>query len=518
MSNRAFVVALLLLAAISAMLMLYATREGVGLSPDADTYLALARRLAAGERSVSTAPTSAQSQPATHYPPGYPFILAAISKLGVDMLSGARVLNAFAFGGAVVLSGLLLRIGLGLDRAAALIGAAVVALARHLLYINSMVLSDGAFVFLLLAGWLLLGRFLDRPQVKVLVIGACVIAVALLTRYAGIALAAAGGLALLLNRQRGFTTRIKDAMVFNAIALAPLVLWVVMNVRRTGSAVDRALSLHWPPATQWQRAAETIAQWLWPTPQDWLTAAGMVTVAVLCIVAVLSWRNARREGRAPLGGAARVMLWFIACYIPVVLITVTLVDANTWMDFRILAPLQLAVTLLVISELARSRLPPSAGAIASHWPVVMLIAAVAFILGQAARCVAWAHEAPELYVGYSMVKWRSSQTLAYVNDLPADTIIYTNATALLRLRADRVVKQVPAVVDPSTLKPLPELDRRLRAMERDLRNRDGYVVYFDDVRRPNLISCQQLERELKLRLVYRGSDGQVLQLRQRQRD
>jgi hypothetical protein len=58
----------------------------------------------------------------------------------------------------------------------------------------------------------------------------------------------------------------------------------------------------------------------------------------------------------------------------------------------------------------------------------------------------------------------------------------------------------------------------LRAMERELRNRDGFVIYFDDVRRPALISLGTLRQEMKLRTVYRGRDGEVLQLRPPQRD
>jgi hypothetical protein len=237
-------------------------------------------------------------------------------------------------------------------------------------------------------------------------------------------------------------------------------------------------------------------------------------VLILCIIAILSARNARREGRPPMRGASRAMVWFIACYVPVVLITVTLVDANVWMDFRILAPLQLAVTMLVFPGLARSRLPRFERA----GPIAMTVVALLFIAGQAARAFAFARDAPEFYVGYSMVKWRTSDTLAYVNNLPADAVIYTNGTALLRLRGNRAVKQVPAVIDSSTLKPVGGLDRKLRAMGRELRNRGGYVIYFNDVRRPNLISRAQLERELGLRTIFRGGDGEVLQLSGRQRD
>src|SRR6187397_401684 len=105
MNRWVFAAGLILLGGCSALLTFYATREGVGLSPDADTYIALAKQLAAGETLHATTGTagSTLNAPATHYPPLYPLMLAGTSKLGIEITTGARWLNMLAFAGVVVL-------------------------------------------------------------------------------------------------------------------------------------------------------------------------------------------------------------------------------------------------------------------------------------------------------------------------------------------------------------------------------------------------------------------------------
>ena len=74
--RSSFWIWLLVIASASATMALFATREGVGLSPDSDTYLAMAGHLRSGRgfERVLDNPQS-DSQPLTHYPPLYPLIL-----------------------------------------------------------------------------------------------------------------------------------------------------------------------------------------------------------------------------------------------------------------------------------------------------------------------------------------------------------------------------------------------------------------------------------------------------------
>jgi hypothetical protein len=510
-SHRAYVVLVSVIALFAAAMTWYATRDGVGLSPDSDTYLTIARTMA------SVSQPGATQQPITHYPPLYPLLLAAPAKLGIPLFTAARVLNAITFAATIVLAAGIFREGLRVPRLGVLLGAALLAVSQDLLYINSMLLSDGLFIVLVLLAWLMMARFLATRDRKLLVVAAIAVALVMLTRYAGAALGLACAFALLLLGKRALRQRTIDATIFSIIAIAPIGLWIIRNIIHTGSAANRRFVYHPPTSDQWTRALITIAEWLWPISGESSMWRTLGVLAFFALLAAGSARNARAEAKArgeskPVG-VGGLLVMFAILYLGFIAITVTWFDAHTPLDFRILAPAHVALLMVVFAELARSSLPPKLGLASRAWPLLLVMIAALTIGWQGVRSSIWAYWAPENYVGYSMRKWRDSDLLTFVRTIPPDALIYTNGTALLRLQTGRPVKQIPAVMDPSTLEPLPNFDARLRAMERELKARRGYVFYFGPVRRPALVTKSQLQADLKLRLIYAGLDGDVFQYR-----
>src|SRR5687768_2666146 len=85
--------ALLVVGGVCALaLMLWTTALGAGVSPDSVLYIDAARNLLAGKGLV------ALGIPLSHYPPGYPAVLALGGLAGIEPLAGARLLNALLFG------------------------------------------------------------------------------------------------------------------------------------------------------------------------------------------------------------------------------------------------------------------------------------------------------------------------------------------------------------------------------------------------------------------------------------
>ncbi len=98
----------LLIGAAGTALLWYCTRWGAGLIDDAFIYITSAQNLAAG-RGLVWPWGEGQLLPLTHYPPMFPLSLAAFELLGVNAVFAARLLNAAAFGGSLVLAGVLAR-------------------------------------------------------------------------------------------------------------------------------------------------------------------------------------------------------------------------------------------------------------------------------------------------------------------------------------------------------------------------------------------------------------------------
>src|SRR5262245_38410829 len=99
---------LVTLAGLAVVLLLFATRPGLGVGPDSTTYLDAARHLRQGEGLV-VLEGSHGTRPLSHYPPLYPALLALAGTASADALAGARALHALLFGVNVLLVGLLIR-------------------------------------------------------------------------------------------------------------------------------------------------------------------------------------------------------------------------------------------------------------------------------------------------------------------------------------------------------------------------------------------------------------------------
>jgi len=507
-SRLTYLIALLLLAAASVAVVCYATREGMGLSVDSDQYLQAARQIRAG-RGVTLPTPDGGMRPLTHFPPLYPLVLAGTSRLGTELETAARVVNVILLVGSVHLAGMIFRRGMGMTRRGSLVGVALLASAADLVMCHTRVWSEGLFVFLLLAALALLGAFIERGR-RAAVIGAGVVtALAVLTRYAGAGLVLAGVIALLVvARHRSWRQRLVDVALFVAISCLPAAAWVTRNVSQTGTAANRAAAFHPPSREALEEGLDAIGEWARPLPPEWLI------VAALVVVAVISARNARREGRPP-RPAALATACFAAVYALFLLASVTFADAHTQLDARILAPLHVAVTIGVVAELSRSSLPASAGRWARAWPLALFVLAMILIAGRAGRAGVFAYQAPDEHLGLGVRHWRTSDVLGYVRRLPADALIYTNRRAVVQLHTGRLVRELPAQVHAVTREPADAADvqRRLARIAHDLRARAGYVVWFSAVDATRLVPEDQLRRDLDLQLVYAGRDGNVYQTR-----
>jgi hypothetical protein len=191
-----------------------------GLFDDA-AYVILAKSLATGQGfrwlNLPGAPL------ATHFPPGYPAVLAAL--WAIDPRFPANVLLfkvanavflALAAGGTVVLA----RRRLGFSTGAALAVTLAGALAIPTLELSTQVLSEALFLALLLPALLVAERTVEADaKLADVALLALMVGILTLVRTQGIALAGAVGLLLLARR------RLRDAAVFAGVGLAVILPW-----------------------------------------------------------------------------------------------------------------------------------------------------------------------------------------------------------------------------------------------------------------------------------------------------
>ena len=467
------------------MAVIAATAKGLYVSPDAVFYVGTARNWLDGRGFTPPAGLP----PLEHFPPLFTLVLAILGKLGIDPLTGARVVNALAFAGIVLLVGMAVRRQTG-SVAAAMVAAVLTAAAVDLLTYSASALSEPLFILLAMAGLVVLAAYLEQTRPVLLAAAAALVGAAFLTRYVGIALVAAGVAALLWRR------RWLPAAVFGAACMAPMAAWLGWAGSRGPS--DRTVALHMFGGEYLGQAARPVSRWLVPWPKP---PVGLVLAVLLAAGGVALARRLSATDRPP-PSLSWLLIAFTIAYLAALLANRALTDATGRLDARFLAPLHVVAILLVVPALHRRRLPRPALALAG-----------VLVLGQMVDAVAWTAggltDESIQRRGYTAAAWERSPIVAQLAGL--DGPVYTNGFDALFFHTGRSSIPIPAEKDYLTGRPNPRYADDLAAM----RTSGGYLAYFDALtfRRSFLPSRAELEAALPLEVVLTDPLGTLYRIR-----
>jgi len=453
---------------VAVIAILAATAKGLYVSPDAVFYVGTARNWLDG-RGLTPPPGL---PPLEHFPPLFTLALAALGRVGLDPLDGARLVNVVAFAGTVLLVGLVVRSRTG-SVAAASAASVLAAAAVDLLTYSASALSEPLFILLAIAGLVVLAVYLDRPSPALLAGAAALIAAAFLTRYVGVALVVAGVAALLWRR------RWAAAGAFGAATLAPVAAWLTWAEGPT----DRSFAFHMFGADYLGQAVRPLARWVipWPGPP-----VGFVLALLLVAGGIVMAR------RVPGSTLSRLLVAFAVVYLAVLLANRAFTDATGRLDARFLAPLHVVVILVAVPALQRVRM------------------AGVLVLAQVVGALAWTAggltDDGISRRGYNAAALRRSAVMADVGQP-----VYSNAFDAIFFLTGRSALPIPAEKDYLTGRPNPRYDEELAAM----RASGGYLAYFDALtfRRSFLPSRAELEAALTLEVVATDALGTLYRLR-----
>ncbi len=505
--TRAFVPVLLAMPALMAFaLIVWATRQGIGITPDSVRYVDAATSLLDGNG------LRADGEPLTHYPPLYPLLLAIAGGFAGDVLVAARWLHALVFActvgvvtyGAWRFSGRSLSI-------AVVSGLLPVAMPDGLL-IHVQALSEPPFLLLALCGHLLLAHHLTCPDRRFLAAGSAAIGCALLTRYAGAALLPAPLILLACLKERPLRSRALDGALFAGLAGGPLLLWLVRNAIVSGIAANRPLAWHPFGMARVRETAGTFAAWILPAEVPFaIQVPALLAFAATIALLVLF---AARRGDERLRGLVRytILVSIFACsYIAFLVASISLMDAHTLMDARILSPIPLLLAVAIPPLLLRAAQARPEKAL--RHAVLLLPFALAvwnlpvtIDLGGALRANGF---------GYANRAWKSSEGMALLAAHPPDAPVYTNARNAAFILTGRRTMPVPAKLDTRTREPRPEFDAEMRTMRGDVQERGAILVLFDrEMWRWNLPAREELAETLRPAEAERLRDALVLRAKQ----
>ena len=499
MNNRstlhlASFLSLFLIAVIGTILILKATPEGMGLTDDSIAYVAGARSMLAGNGYREAWLNS--NGPVTHFPPGFSSVLAFFGLFGLDPLRGTRFVNALLFGMNAGLLGILAwrmtpSLTAGLVLALLFVGSG------EMLPVHSVAMSEPLFIFLSLMALWMFDLYFERPPSRFgwkgsgkgrwwLIFCATFTGMAYLTRYAGLALIAAFVVALFILHDT-WRDRIGNAAIFLAGVLPWGLGWAIRNRIVAENVTNRALFWHPIPAENWTGAFRVFSNFFIPV-ETWrreLFKVGVIEwLTVIVLGAVLVWtllkgweyfskpqQPSKGEGS---GSESRPIIafstaLFMFAYIASTLASMTLFDAATKFELRILSPVFVCLLILLVYFgvwLKNKR---------RDVVVVLTVILLGFTFYKQSNVFAhWSKGG----IGYASFQWYDSQAMAFLRTLPEDVAIYTDEPGAVYLYTGRSTNVVPDRYDSATAQVRAGFEEGVTRMQAEINEGRAVLALF----------------------------------------
>lgn len=419
-------IALIMAIIFPAVSVLSGSRHGPGLSPDSLGYVAAARSFA---ESGSLLTISGETM--TIWPPGFPIVLGALLRLGLDLEATVVGLNVIFVMLTIALSYILALEALS-SRALATLTALVVSVSPSTGRVFRMLWTEPPFMVLTLLVLVILVRACRIARItwwEIVIVGAAV-ALATSIRFVGftlIPIAAFG--ALIASRSRGRARATASAFAAGGIASIGLAAVALRNLGLGAAALgDRSPSDLSLLGVLFQ-SVRTVGSYL--VPRSWMWIAVSIGVLLVMIMAYALWRAAmERESGLLLMSFFVGLYWAMLWYSQIA----TRIDS---IGDRLTAPIFTPMVILVISGvrelggvlqqhsgrlLGGSRVR---GALAGFAAAFLVMA----LLGSLAQSVSSAWRDARTGIGYNGITSRNSPLALAIGDLPAEAGVASNDAA-----------------------------------------------------------------------------------------
>ena len=525
-------------------------RDGIGLTNDSRSYVALSDGLTARAAGVAIGANDLLNR---RFPPAFPATLAAVDALlRVGVYRAARLMNVACL---TVSTGLVAWLAWRAtrERSRAVLAAALFALSAGTANTHIHLWSEPTFAVWMLLTACALDAYLSGVGARRWLIAASLCcAAAMMTRYAAAALVLAATVVVLARSPR--TRRLDraiDAVAFGLFPAVALLLWqlaVPQSAAGVGQRTIEFIPVGWPKFDQCLQAFGTWVAWHALAPALARTTGVAAIGATLFLIA--------RPCRA-LANPALALPWtYLAVYPPFLCVSLLFLDASTPLDVRILAPLHAMAIVVGCATIGRGaekfdrastpgqsavappRFPtldpgrrdyalPRRGGLRKSfgWVVVAVL-----VLAQLASTTCYLATVRYTGLGYNSLRWRESQTVAFVRTLPWQLPVFTTHHVALDFLAERNVFAWPTLPRTGTSADDDEsdapaadesraasgaLDRAVLPMLDAVRAAGGRG-YFVELRWPRqskrFLTREELNRYVKLRPIARNPDGRVFKI------
>jgi 4-amino-4-deoxy-L-arabinose transferase-like glycosyltransferase len=468
---------------LGAVVILYNTPWGIGVVDDSVFYLSSAENFLEG-KGFSWPIGGGELKPLTHYPPLFPFVLAGLGWLKLDMVFAVRALIALIFGANLALIGHLVHRLTGSWKAG-LSASSIALLSPILIDVHLLAMTEPLMLLLLLLALIILFEHFEKGGTRSLILMGCLTGLICITRYAGLAFLGAGAVTLIFLGRGDRMLRLANGIRFSIIGAVPLLAWYIRNILLTGSAANREFLYHRITDTQLKQLGSSISVWLFSEN----AVFGVRFIASLSFVLFLSvmfiWRVNRERESDGWSSALRSDQWrpisalliYAIIYCVFLFFSLSFVDASTRLDNRILAPLYLLAFLIVFILLYRLQ-----GFTPNLKFVSILLAAIwsLMFVSYALRGTGILRQMAEDGRGFTGRMWQEMEVLEKLKEVPDDFLLYSTEALPLYFLTGRPAYWVPEKFNPLTSREIEDYQDGLELMRTRLEQPNSALIIFTE--------------------------------------
>lgn len=469
----------------SSVLWIASSSWGIGYDPDSIIYEDVAENWLDGQGITRYDFATGERYPMSNFPPLYPIALGLLSQINDNLAQSARLLNTVLWGIVWLFVYRWIMHG-GQSHIIAWSVATLLMINLLVFQVFGTSWSEPMFIALGLTGLWFVHRYRQLHHRKPLIIAAIFLALAILTRYAGVALVMTATIMIwtsVSTRRR----QLEDTIILGLISGMPLFIWVARNLILRGDIAARDVHFTMFGIPQLESSVATLGQWLIPIPE---MRVNVIIIGLITLLIVLTFLNTRQNAiRADTG--ITLMRWWITIYLLFVIASFMIIDPRIPFNYRILFPAYVGLMILTGRWLA-IRWQATAYYLRITWIVVGL--SLLFVNGLLA--INWAMIIQSNGHQYSDARFQQSQILQDLRDTDLSNItLYTNNNFLLHYQTDKAALLLPSA--SST-----DFDLWLNTVSDD---EPIQIVYFTLLPQRDWISTEQIESLLPV-MPIRQSD------------
>ncbi|MCL4385347.1 MAG: glycosyltransferase family 39 protein [Cyanobacteria bacterium] len=530
-----FIVLFLIIIGGFLLILILTSKMGPGLSPDSVAYIAAARNLLNGRgvavlyNSNGTVPLNLwqpmnvnEIKHVMEWPPGYPITLSLTGIFGLNILTGARWLNAILFGLNIFITSFIIK-KITNSIILPIFSGLLFVFSKDMIFNHYMIWSESLFILLAFLGLFFLINYLSENKISFLLLSAFILGLAFLTKYVGATLIIAGVIGILFLNNEKISKKIIRSLIFIVISCLPIGAWFIRFMFLGSGSSVRRINFNPVKVDEIKMMIDAITKWLLPgrfslNLRIVLTGIFIVLVFSGFVIINKKIKNKKIElGQKQINIASLLFFVFICVYVLFLFITKIFFDANTdiW-DIHLLSPVFVASLLIVVFFLKSILNVVNSNKITKKIITVSVYFAFVIFIGFYAAYFFYGNNiytAGALYVGvgYSRNDWKTSQTIEKLKEFPESTLIYTNEPDAVYILADRGSYMIPSKIDLYSHKANDSYSSQVEVMVKDLKSKKGILVLFK-LGLGFLPKDSELKNELQLHLIGTYSDGAIYEV------